>query len=664
MFEHTQELFNFHLTGFHQYCLTPPVHLCFASENLCRLVGFSKQDLQTETEDAYAHLVHPEDRAMYQTFLRDLSMQEQSQTAEYRLIRSDGSIIWVSDTTTSKQQQDGTWIGYSVLTDISRLKQENETLQLLNDAIPCGFITYTCEKQPKLTFMNKQMQNFLRMPEARDGEFDYLEAYRENLYFMLPMEERRRFARFLRHVDTQKTPISGELTVLRCDGTRAHLFGWVAKRMNKQGVPEFQSACMDMTEQYHAKQKQEQDRYLQALTDVYDKIFEYDRSSNTVKCLHSQDSSLFKRFENIPMQMEEATEKWIADTVIEPDQEPVRAFFTAFFEKKLENTQSRPPQIAYSALSSSGTIKHYRGIFLQTEVSVSLYCCRHIPEFNEADTLRQENLSLKKSMQELVMRFTDGIAAFEVCNQLVTPLYASDNICKFFGFSKEEWMQMMQKSTPLKEFVAHSSVSYEQFMNLWQTGEAEFPYYDFKTESERRIKAICTQKYPGSSSPRYVMLYHVDEARSVTQPHENEPLVSIRTFGYFDVFVGGKPIAFRNKKSKELLALLVDRRSGFVTSEEAISFLWEDAPADSVTLARYRKVALRLKNTLEEYGIPDIIESVDGKRRLVTEKVRCDLYDYLSGREEFTKLFKGSYLTNYSWGETTLAELTGTMLSE
>ena len=154
----------------------------------------------------------------------------------------------------------------------------------------------------------------------------------------------------------------------------------------------------------------------------------------------------------------------------------------------------------------------------------------------------------------------------------------------------------------------------------------------------------------------YVMLYHVDGGTDSTKPG---PRVRIRTCGYFDVFVDDKPIAFRNEKSKELFALLTDRRGGFVSSEEAISFLWEDEPANSVTLARYRKVALRLKNILEVYGISDIVESVNGKRRLVTDKVQCDLYDYLSGQAEFAQLFKGSYLSNYSWGEVTLAELMG-----
>ena len=76
-----------------------------------------------------------------------------------------------------------------------------------------------------------------------------------------------------------------------------------------------------------------------------------------------------------------------------------------------------------------------------------------------------------------------------------------------------------------------------------------------------------------------------------------------------------------------------------------------------MTFSRYRKVALRLKNTLEEYGIPDIVEVVDGKRRIVMDKVECDLYRYLSGKNEYSQLFNGNYLTNYSWGETTLGEL-------
>ena len=254
------------------------------------------------------------------------------------------------------------------------------------------------------------------------------------------------------------------------------------------------------------------------------------------------------------------------------------------------------------------------------------------------------------------MRFTDGLAAFELTAEgMVKPMYSSENVYGFFGFTEEEWMVLMNKESTIKEFIANSEASLGEFEELLRNGEAEFTYFDFKTEETKRIKAIVSRREMSLNASRYVMLYSLENKENeISVDNKN---VTIRTFGYFDVFVGDVPIAFRNKKSKELLAILIDRKGGFVTSEEAINYLWEDEPVNTVTLSRYRKVALRLKNTLEEYGIVDIIESVDGKRRVVADKFRCDLYDYLSGKEEYSQLFKGSYLTNYSWSEVTLGEL-------
>lgn len=661
MLGNTEEILNFNISGFHQYVLTEPVHLSFVSRNLCEMLCIAQEELLSEDKDLYLPFVHPADRESYSEFLHRLKSEEQELTAEYRIIKKDGSVIYVKDTMTSKRLDGGIMAGYSVLTDITKLKTENNDLRFLNDTIPCGFLKYTCEKQPRVTYINDRMLKILRFPEIKDGETDYLELCKENIFLMIPMEERRRFTLYLNRVYTAGVPMAGEIPVLRCDGTRAYIFGWVTKCVNEQGVEEFQSVCMDITQRHHVKKANETKRYIKALSDVYDKIFEYDFANNTVKCLYAQDYSMFRWIENIPMQMEEATEKWIAGNVVEEERERVSSFFRAFCQKSLKLTSSMPPQIEYRARSSKGDIKLYRGIFLKMDDNISLYCCRNVLDLEEADFLRNENISLKENMHELVMRFKDGIAAFEVINEQVTPLYASDNVCEFFGYTKEEWLRLMKVSTPMKSFVSHSKFAYEDFVELLQNGEAEYTYFDLNTQTERRIKAICSSKSPGGSSPRYVMLYNVDDTPLEIQP-SRERRVSIRTFGYFDVFVNGKPIAFRNKKSKELFALLTDRRGGFITSEEAIGFLWEDEPVSPVTLARYRKVALRLKNILEEYGISDVVESVDGKRRIVPEKVQCDLYDYLSGKEEYAQLFKGSYLTNYSWSENTLAELTGKII--
>ena len=656
-----EEILNRQICGFHQYVLTPPVHLSYASANLCELLGVEESELLDPGRDAYLQMVHPADREKYSGFIRKIILEGRTLCCEYRLVKKDGTVIYVKDTISPGRQGDGPLTGQSVLTDITGLKSENNDLRFLNDTIPCGFLRYTCEKQPRITYINPKMIELLRFPEARDGEMDYLEMYKSNIFLMIPMEERRRFSKYLNRVFSAEAPIAGDMTLLRCDGTRAHVFGWVTKSVNEQGEAEFQSVCMDITKRYQARKTRENRRYLQALTDVYDKIFECNLDANTVKCLHCEKVSYFKRFEHIAMQMEDMLTRWLTDSVYPTDQERVRRFFTDYCQRKMSSTPGSPPQISYKARSTDQTIKQYTGVFIKADESVSFYCCREIKETANTTALKEENDQLKAEMRHLVTHFSDGIAAFEVSPEgLVKPLYATENVCEFFGYTEEEWLPLTKRFTPLENFAAYSEANLESLTELLRSGEAEFSYFDYQSETERRIKAICSEKEPNSKASRYVMLYPMEEGSQGSKPAlpENRP-VSIRTFGYFDVFVGDTPIAFRNKKSKELCALLVDRKGGYVTSEEAISFLWEDEPVNALTLSRYRKVALRLKGTLEEYGIADIVESVDGKRRIVMEKVDCDLYNYLSGKEEYAQLFKGSYLTNYSWGENTLGELIG-----
>lgn len=524
--------------GFHQYDLTAPFHLTYASQNLCAMLGLSKEELVSDGADLYAARIHPDDRRKYARFLYTLTQSEQPQALTYRLVRGNGEVFHVQDTLVPQRLDDGSLVGWSTLSDVSALQQKAD-------------------------------------------------------------------------------------------------------------------------DQYRLRREQENQRYIQAISKVYDKVFEFDLPNNTIRCLYGKKSSMFKWLENIPMQITEAIEKWTIGTVHQEDQEKVLRFFSAHAQAQNTDTDSKPPQINYRALSSDGEMKHYTGIFLKLDPSTSLFCCRRVPDGEASAPLHREMMNRKPSgeLPERPLPFTEGIAAFEVAGDLVRPLYASSNICEFFGYTQEEWLRLMQTGTSLEDFVSHSGSSYESYVNLLESGQAEFTYYDLTENTERRIKAVCSQKTADGNSLRYIMLYNMEEQRTGPAP-SGQGIISIRTFGYFDVFVGGKAIAFRTQKAKELFALLVDRRGGYISSDEAIGFLWEDEPVNPVTLARYRKVALRLKNILEEYGIADIVESVGGKRRLVTEKVQCDLYDYLSGKEEFALSFKGSYLTNYSWAETTLGALT------
>lgn len=50
----------------------------------------------------------------------------------------------------------------------------------------------------------------------------------------------------------------------------------------------------------------------------------------------------------------------------------------------------------------------------------------------------------------------------------------------------------------------------------------------------------------------------------------------VRCFGNFEVFLDGKPLNFKYKKTRELLAYLIDRRGSLCRNNEIISTLWED----------------------------------------------------------------------------------------
>ena len=130
------------------------------------------------------------------------------------------------------------------------------------------------------------------------------------------------------------------------------------------------------------------------------------------------------------------------------------------------------------------------------------------------------------------------------------------------------------------------------------------------------------------------------------------------TFGPFDAFVDGRVMSFKTAKAKELFALLVQKRGGIVTPEEAMAALHEDKPYDH-NKSTYRMTVMRLRDSLEEVGMLDILHSPEhGRGKYIdADKIDCDLYDFLDGNTNARLRFNGQYLTTYSWSEAMLGIL-------
>ncbi len=141
-------------------------------------------------------------------------------------------------------------------------------------------------------------------------------------------------------------------------------------------------------------------------------------------------------------------------------------------------------------------------------------------------------------------------------------------------------------------------------------------------------------------------------------PSYDDDKPHIHTFGNFDVYVGNRPIEFKRKKSKEVLAYLVDRDGCWVTNKELVVILWDQTGAADHTFSKYVTLLVNLLLTdLEDAGIAYIVERRRGKLRLLKDEVACDYFDYLNKDEDTISRFGGEYMTQYSWGESTLAAL-------
>ncbi len=133
--------------------------------------------------------------------------------------------------------------------------------------------------------------------------------------------------------------------------------------------------------------------------------------------------------------------------------------------------------------------------------------------------------------------------------------------------------------------------------------------------------------------------------------------IRITAFNSFDVFFGSKIVRFRSKKAKELFALCIDRRGSFVQAGEAIDKLWPDRPFDENAKQLYRRAVNSIVSTLSEYGIDDIFIKSRGQCCIDIGRIECDYYMFLASPVRYGSLFKGEYMKDYSWAESTAAML-------
>lgn len=140
-------------------------------------------------------------------------------------------------------------------------------------------------------------------------------------------------------------------------------------------------------------------------------------------------------------------------------------------------------------------------------------------------------------------------------------------------------------------------------------------------------------------------------------PASHDRRLFFRCFGPFEVFDNGRPLFFERRKTKELLAYLVDRRGATCTAEELAAVLWEEEPDMDKAKHRIRNCVNDLRATLKGIGREDVLVRKSGLLAINAAVVDCDYYRLLIGDADAVNAYHGEYMTQYSWAELTAGAL-------
>lgn len=184
---------------------------------------------------------------------------------------------------------------------------------------------------------------------------------------------------------------------------------------------------------------------------------------------------------------------------------------------------------------------------------------------------------------------------------------------------------------------------------IFVTGYSEYAVEAYKLHARGYVlKPVTTER----------IREELELLKTASPSQESTGRLTVRCFGYFEVFWEGEPLRFARTQTKELLAYLIDRRGTICTAGQIIAALWEDASDVKRKGAYLRALTADLRQTLKGIGMEDLLLRQNKQWAIRTECLDCDYYRFLRGDPDAVNAYRGEYMLQYSWAEMTAAQLT------
>ena len=147
------------------------------------------------------------------------------------------------------------------------------------------------------------------------------------------------------------------------------------------------------------------------------------------------------------------------------------------------------------------------------------------------------------------------------------------------------------------------------------------------------------------------------EKRQLLFLKKQKQSLEAKTFGNFTLMYENKVVKFTRTKSDELIGYLIYKKGSSVKTKELISVLYGDHADSARYGASFRNLIVDIKHTLGDLQIQNFFIAEYNNFRINPEVIKCDYYDFLSGKPSAINSFAGEFMSQFSWAEEATAFL-------
>ena len=138
--------------------------MTYVSQGFLELTGYSCEDLNNRFKD----MIYKDDLDKFNCIILNQLEKQDKIEVEYRIVRKDGSIIWILERSKSINDNKGSECIQGVLTDITELKKIQEELdskrfeiQAINDSIVGGIVITEINDDFDSIYLNEGYLNMI-----------------------------------------------------------------------------------------------------------------------------------------------------------------------------------------------------------------------------------------------------------------------------------------------------------------------------------------------------------------------------------------------------------------------------------------------------------------------------------------------------------------------